>query len=70
MNRLEYDKDEIGMINKELGSINWSEGFDELDIDQAVDSSMNFLRSVITQHIPNREITWLHLVLQTKLRKL
>ena len=49
MNRLEYDKAEIG--------INWSDRFDELDIDQAVDSSTNFLRSVITQHISNREIT-------------
>ena len=52
-----YDKAEIGMINSELRSINWSDRFDKLDVDQAVDSFTNCLMSVITQHIPNREIT-------------
>ena len=52
-----YDKAEIGMINTELRSINWSKRFDELDVDQAVDSFTTSLMSVITQHIPNREIT-------------
>ena len=52
-----YDKAEIGMINSELRIINWSDRFDELDVDQAVDSFTNCLMSVITQHIPNREIT-------------
>ena len=46
-----YDKAEIGMINSELHSINWSNRFDELDVDQAVDSFTNCLMSVITQHI-------------------
>ena len=46
------------MINSELRSINWSDRFDELDVDQAVvDSFTNYFMSVITQHIPNREIT-------------
>ena len=45
------------MINSELRSINWSDRFDELDVDQAVDSFMNYFLSVITQHVPNREIT-------------
>ena len=45
------------MINLELRSINWSDRFDELDVDQAVHSFTNCFLSVITQHIPNREIT-------------
>ena len=45
------------MINSELRSINWSDRFDEFDVDQAVDSFTNCLISVITQHIPQREIT-------------
>ena len=52
-----YDKAEIGAINSELRGINLSDRFDELDVDQAVDSSTNCFMSVITQHIPNREIT-------------
>ena len=44
------------MINSELRSIDWSDRFDELDVDQAVDSFPNYLMSVITQHIPNRDI--------------
>ena len=47
----------MGMINSELHSINWSDRFDELDVDHAVDSFTNCLMSFITQHIPNREIT-------------
>ena len=50
-------KAEIGMINSELRSMNWSDRFDELDVDQAVNSFTNCFMSVITQHIPNREIT-------------
>ena len=45
------------MINSELRSINWSNRVDELDVDQAVDYFTNCFMSVITQHIPNREIT-------------
>ena len=41
------------MINSEPHSINWSDRFDELDVDQAVDSFTNCLMSVITQHTPN-----------------
>ena len=44
------------MINSELRRISWSDRFDELDVDQAVDSFTNCFMSVITQHIPNREI--------------
>ena len=68
-----YDKAEIGMINSELRSINWSDRFDELDVDQAVDSFTNCFMSVITQHILNRELlvaTGTHLGSQMKLRKL
>ena len=68
-----HDKAEIGMINSELSSINWSDRFDELDVDQAVDSFTKCFMSVITQHIPNREITCCDrdaLGSQTKLRKL
>ena len=46
------------MINSELSSINWSDRFDELDVDQAVNSFTKCFMSVITtQHIPDREIT-------------
>ena len=47
----------MGMINSELRSISWSDRFDELDVDQVVDYFTNCFMSVITQHIPNREIT-------------
>ena len=52
-----YDKAETGMINSKPRNINWSDRFDELDVDQTVDSFTNCLMSVIAQHIPNRETT-------------
>ena len=39
-----YDKTDIGMINLELSSTNWSERFHGLDVDQAVDSFTNCFR--------------------------
>ena len=53
----EYDKANIDMIKHDLSSINWYEMFDGLDVNQAVDSFTTFFLSVITRHIPNREIT-------------
>ena len=45
------------MINHDLSSINWYEMFDGLDVNQAVDLFTMLFLSVITRHVPNREIT-------------
>ena len=45
------------MINHNLPSMNWSEMFDGLDVNKAVDLFTTLFLSVIARHIPNREIT-------------
>ena len=53
----EYDKANIDMINHDLSSINWYEMLDRIDVNQAVDLFTTLFLSVITRHVPNREIT-------------
>ena len=53
----EYDKANIYMINHDLSSINWYEMFYGLDVNQAIDLFTTLFLSVITRHVPNREIT-------------
>ena len=53
----ENGKANIDLINHDLSSMNWSEMFDGLDVNEAVDLFTIFFFSVIAGHVPNREIT-------------